>query len=90
MEKNGSQHAWLGAVKTTGVNMTNLAGACVPTRGSRELMHGDLKGQLELSQHWLEKHGMAVGELKKMKRKRENGPLYWALVWAITLGLSLG
>ena len=29
---------------------------------------------------------MAVGELEKKKRKRENGPL----PWAITLGLSLG
>ena len=49
MEKQGWQHAWLGAVKTAGVNVTDLVGACVHTRGSRELMHGDLKGQLELS-----------------------------------------
>ena len=33
--------------------------------------------------------GMAVGELEKKKRKRENGPLPWALVWAIALGLGL-
>ena len=33
---------------------------------------------------------MAVGELEKKKRKRENGPLPWALVWAIALGLVLG
>ena len=32
---------------------------------------------------------MAVGELEKKKRNRENGPLHWALVWAIALGLSL-
>ena len=33
---------------------------------------------------------MAICELEKKKRNRENGPLPWALVWAIILGLSLG
>ena len=60
MEKHGWQHAWLGAVKTAGINVTDLAGACVPTRGSRGLMHVDLKGQLDLSQHWQEEHGLAA------------------------------
>ena len=32
---------------------------------------------------------MSIGELEKKKRKRENGPLPWALVWAIVLGLGL-
>ena len=61
MEKHGWQHAWLGAVKIVGVNVIDLVGACVHTRGSRKLMHGDLKGQLELSQHWQEEHGLEAG-----------------------------
>ena len=56
VEIHSWQHAWLGAVKTVGVNVTDLARACVHTRGSRELMHGDLKGQLELSQQVIELH----------------------------------
>ena len=84
--KHGWQHAWLRAVKTTGVNVRDLAGACVHTRGSRELMHRDMKGQLELSQHWQKEHGLAArygsrwaGEKEKKKRK-----------WAIALGFGLG
>ena len=41
--------------------------------------------------------GMAVGELEKKKRKRENGLLVWALVWGrkwrwkvSQVGLKLG
>ena len=86
MEKHGLQHAWLGAMKTAGVNVTDLAGACLHTRGCRDLMYGDLKGQLELSHTdrrsigW--QQGVAGDKLEKKKRKRENGPLHWALVWA--------
>ena len=31
-----------------------------------------------------------VGWRQERKRKKEEGPLPWALVWAIALGFSLG
>ena len=85
VEKHGWQHAWLGAVKTAEITW-DLAGDCVHIRGSRELMHGTWKaswswvnnGRRSMGWH----QGMAVGELEKKKKKRENGSLPWALVWA--------
>ena len=64
----------------------DLVGVWVHTRGSRELMHGDLKGQLELSQQWQKKHGLAAGYSSRWAGEKEKKERKWA----IALGLSLG